>query len=1300
MKKLWERKWISLLLAVVLTLSLLPMQAFADDQTGAKTVQEVIDLIDAAVAADEGKEDKIKAARESYNSLSEDDKTLVTNYNSLLEAEQALLAPGGYLSELKIEDSKGNAYEMTADFSGAPGTYCVVIPERQDSFVISVQLSENAPEGSVVTAKYKNLLLSSNQDKEKQLVIGSGNSLSGVVTSYGENSSVTLEVGTGDYRQIYAIKILRSNPTVDSIKISDASGENVTLNESFSGKDSETVYTADTASEYIIMEATPRNSSYTVFYNGSTDGTILLNAGENLVSLTVKNTDGYETVYNFNINRKGSRSISFSMVPSGAVVYLTNRFGTRIWPDENGVYSLADGETYSYNVTKNGYIGKNGTLTVSKDETVFVSLKKAEENSLINFEAAWPSFGYNRENNIVIDYPTPLKLEETALYWANRVGDGYGSGATGVPILVDDYLYTYAGTKIVKVDKMSGEIVAAGTMDRNSDFAINSPTYAEGMIFVGLSNGCVQAFNAETLESLWIYEDKLGGQPNSQIAYDDGYIYTGFWNSETADANFVCVSVTDEDPENPKEEKLASWTYTQAGGFYWAGAYVEGDYVYVGTDDGASGYTTGYAHLISFDKISGKVISNVTMPNVGDIRSSITCSDGRLYFTSKGGYFYEAEFESDTGKIGTVRDLKLENGSDEPSSPAMSTSTPTVYNGRAYIGVSGVGQFAAYSGHNITVIDIASWEIAYNVPTQGYPQTTGTLTTAYEEETGYVYVYFFDNYTPGKLRILKDKPGLREPLLTVTETANGTEHEVAPWIFAPTGSLAEYCICTPIIDSDGTLYFKNDSAYIMAVGSAVEKIEVTKNPNKMSYEEGDVFDPTGMEVTAYYVNGTKSDITKYVTYSKEPLSKADVDFQIRYEQVGSDKIPFDVIKLSFEKSGVIVLEEEKTVTGTGRITLTDTIKLDGETDEGTLFTDKAAGGTFYVAVISDVEFEDVELVTTGYLSGQLLDFDPEKYRSTGKETYSVYNRLNPGEGIKGGTNLQSYDQALKIAEKLNTENRTTAYKVKCDQYMYVAKITVPQNYGVSYKSGTYKITASIDGKAYTSAEYTVVSDVSIFEYEYLKYSAGDEHALSVQGENARGYSDYLTAKYGYSYEKAYDNQSPTVISTTAFRAIRGKMLNVQCGNNVLIEISEISESQKGVNFIFSNPNGKEEENNTQKKAANYSLTFYGTQQIMSDYKITWDLGCSYFELREKFKIKLEENDVITYYITKNGEYFDEFTVDYANADYNDEVVITINGEAGTTLGAYRITTVKPAEKVETEENPNTGAPVPKYHKNN
>ena len=79
-----------------------------------------------------------------------------------------------------------------------------------------------------------------------------------------------------------------------------------------------------------------------------------------------------------------------------------------------------------------------------------------------------------------------------------------------------------------------------------------------------------------------------------------------------------------------------------------------------------------------------------------------------------------------------------------------------------------------------------------------------------------------------------------------------------------------------------------------------------------------------------------------------------------------------------------------------------------------------------------------------------------------------------------------------------------------------------------------------------------------------------------------------------------------------------------------------------------------------------------------------------------YKVRVEENDIITYYIYKNGRYFDEFTVDYMTADYNKNVVIYLKGEAGTPLGNYTISVTPPATEntAEKEINPNTGAYAP------
>ena len=212
----------------------------------------------------------------------------------------------------------------------------------------------------------------------------------------------------------------------------------------------------------------------------------------------------------------------------------------------------------------------------------------------------------------------------------------------------------------------------------------------------------------------------------------------------------------------------------------------------------------------------------------------------------------------------------------------MSTCTPTVYNGRAYVGVSGTSQFGAYSGHNITVIDLESMSIAYTVRTKGYPQTSGVLTTAYAGDDDTVYVYFFDNFTPGMLRVIADRPGQTEPSAVVQEEYQGTTYDCAPVLFTPDGAQAQYAICSPIIDADGTIYFKNDSAYLMAVGSVVDRIEIAKLPDKTVYAIGETFDPTGMQVLAHYANGTVRDITAYAVYSTAPLTSEDNMFIISH----------------------------------------------------------------------------------------------------------------------------------------------------------------------------------------------------------------------------------------------------------------------------------------------------------------------------------------------------------------------------------------------------------------------------------
>ena len=578
-----------------------------------------------------------------------------------------------------------------------------------------------------------------------------------------------------------------------------------------------------------------------------------LDNGKFTITVSDAETGAVKTVYTYTVDTIGTYDAKITTNADGAQVRVYQG-DTLVTPDKKGVYSLRTDKSYNYVVVAKGYVTKTGTISqpALNEGVLNVMLTAAPTLSLTKYDAFWPNFRGNDQNMAITSVKTPTgqidaetESSDVELLWASASGSGYDSGAVGSPIFVDGYMYAYAGTKLLKLDPATGATVAYANMASNSDFAIIPPTYADGMIFVALKEGRVQAFRADTLESLWVYQDPLKGQSNSPITYSDGYVYVGFWNGESGDANFVCLTA-DYEGTSTKE---ALWRYTSKGGFYWAGAYANDKYVVVGTDDGQSGYTSQTAKLVVFDKFTGEIVDSKT-DYTGDIRSNIAYADGRVYFTSKGGYFY-SEVLGDNGKL---------SGSQAINLGGMSTSTPVVYNNRAYVGVSGDGQFTAYSGHHIAVLDLNSWSVAYTAATQGYPQTSGLLST--NTEDGSVNVYFMDNYTPGVMRVINDSANQTSLKGGITE--NGKSN-CAPVVFKPEGPLAQYCISSPVVDEYGTLYFKNDSGNLIALTSAVKELVVKEMPEVTKGDDGD-YTAEGGKIVALLANSMERDVTKLVTY--------------------------------------------------------------------------------------------------------------------------------------------------------------------------------------------------------------------------------------------------------------------------------------------------------------------------------------------------------------------------------------------------------------------------------------------------
>lgn len=674
-------------------------------------------------------------------------------------------------------------YPMTPAFDPAVKEYTVVAPDSSNACYAKATLAEGVT--GTITAAWKNL----NNDQAKTATITSGNSsgqiLTGAVKTGNYKNTVTFTVAGKDIEDVYTLNILRT-PSLTGLSL-----EGMKLNKTFAS--TTTAYTASTVAESVTVAATPRDESYTVTVNGGAETTVALEMGENVINVVVKNADGYEAAYTITVTRKEAVTVSFDTNVENPNIVLKDAQKAQVSPVD-GVYTLISGETYTYTIQKDGYVGKTGEITPTQNRTVEITLEEATQNpSLPNYSAQWGNFRKGDDNLGITDAPTPYAPEDAELLWAVKYGEGWAAAA-GSPIMVDGDIFTYIGSSIKRLDSMTGEVKAEGTMVAKSSFSIVPATYADGMIFVGLAGGKIQAFNAATLESLWVYTDDLGGQPNCPITYKDGYIYAGFWNSETKDAHFACVNTIDEDHDSTTEAKLASWTYTRAGGFYWAGAYVSDRLAIVGTDDGQGGSTSDSSSLLVFDRFTGELLDHRDGIH-GDIRSNVSHDpdSDRIFFTSKGGVLCNASVDWDTGKIIDFHQVVLQDANG--SQYAMSTCTPSVYNGRIYIGVCGASQFGDNSGHAIAVYDLngdGSMTRAYAYAIVGYPQTSAMVTTAYADEDDSVYIYLPYNAQPGGVSVLKDKKGQTAP---VTTTDEGYSE-----IFTPVSPLNQYCICSTIAD--------------------------------------------------------------------------------------------------------------------------------------------------------------------------------------------------------------------------------------------------------------------------------------------------------------------------------------------------------------------------------------------------------------------------------------------------------------------------------------------------------------------
>lgn len=399
------------------------------------------------------------------------------------------------------------------------------------------------------------------------------------------------------------------------------------------------------------------------------------------------------------------------------------------------------------------------------------------------FLCSWSTFReeYGQGHANVISEKTPINTKKGGTIWTRSFpAPGLPTSCNSSPVITDSAIYIVNRNVLYALDlrgNIKGKLTLSSSMDSVCHMLLQ-----DDFLYIPLNGGKIQCIQASSMKTVWESE-AFGGQSLSAIYYHEGYLYAGTTAMAGAAATtgtFYCLEAS---------SGHTKWRYQDTehpGGYYWSGAVSYGDALYFAGDNGI---------LVSHSLYEDTVYDTRALSNTAQIRAGITYDNetDALYTAANDGTLYQITAAKD-GRIKEVHSCAVVPGSRSHNC----TSTPTIWNGRLYI-----GSYADSCGY-LSVFDAASLSLHYTVKCAGEVKSSPLVSAGYASEDNHqtVYVYFSCNTSPGGLYYIRDD-----------ETAVSGRAET---LFVP-AKAKQYCMSSIAPGKDGTLYYSNDSGTLFAV---------------------------------------------------------------------------------------------------------------------------------------------------------------------------------------------------------------------------------------------------------------------------------------------------------------------------------------------------------------------------------------------------------------------------------------------------------------------------------------------------
>ena len=424
--------------------------------------------------------------------------------------------------------------------------------------------------------------------------------------------------------------------------------------------------------------------------------------------------------------------------------------------------------------------GSEGTLPGDNEIVVDPSAERPA------YDSSWPGYAAGMSGGAVVEAPTPVGEANAA--WAQKLKESTAwSTNASDPIVVNGDIYLVVG------DRLQVRDAATGALERDAALAapidsISRMAYADGLIIVPLSGGRLQALTADALKTVWLTAalpgTSQGGDQQSltRLTISEGNVYYGTASADWSTAYggfFRCVELA---------TGRVMWSFEdETSGFYWSGAAIAHGFAVVADDAGRLRAIDGAGKTVSTLDLGARVRSGVVVGG----------SSSELFVVDATGILHKINLSSE-GALSSTGTVKV---------ASSSTATPAYVQGKVIVCGSSFEGYAnswgstSYYGQ-ISVVDADTLMLERSVSATvdgGFLPGDSKSTPLVSIQSGGTYVYFTCNAQPGGVYLYR------------------VGDDTARQLFAPSGDQANYCMASVACGSDGTLYYVNDSGYLMAV---------------------------------------------------------------------------------------------------------------------------------------------------------------------------------------------------------------------------------------------------------------------------------------------------------------------------------------------------------------------------------------------------------------------------------------------------------------------------------------------------